>query len=151
MTPVELLAFLRRHRLAVQSTVSASGWPESAVVGFAVSDRFEIIFDTLDSTRKLANIRHDPRIALVIGWDDEQTIQLEGVADEPEGQDLARLKSVYFEVYPDGVDRQQWKGISYVRVRPRWIRYSDFRVPSRIVEWSDDPGAGQSPPPWAGR
>jgi len=151
MTPQDLLAFLRSHRLAVQASVSSDGHAQAAVVGFAVSDRFEIVFDTLGSTRKMTNLRRNPRIAVVIGWDDEQTVQIEGVADEPTGAELARLKSVYFEAYPDGVERQKWPGITYVRVQPNWMRYSDFRAPSRIVEWSDGPSADQHPPPWRAR
>lgn len=135
MTSVELLVFLRHHRLAVQSSVAAIGQPQAAIVGFAVSDQFEIVFDTVDSTRKAANLRRDPRVALVIGWDEEQTVQIEGIADEPVGEELERLKRVYFEVYPDGVQRQQWPGITYFRVHPSWIRYSDYRVSPNILEW----------------
>ena len=85
---------------------------------------------------------------MVIGWEDEQTVQIEGVADEPTGPELARLKAVYFEAYPDGVDREKWPGITYVRVRPQWMRYSDFRTPSRIVEWSDEASRDALPAPW---
>ena len=134
MNRAELLVFLRRHRICVQASTSASGAPQAAVVGFAVSDDLEIIFETIGTTRKAANLRRDPRIALVVGWDEEQTIQIEGLADEPAGDDLARLKHVYFGVYPDGVDRQAWKEITYVRVRPTWARYSDFRPGGRVVE-----------------
>ena len=134
MNVTELLAFLRRHRICVQASVSPSGAPQAAVVGFAVSDDLEIVFDTVGTTRKMSNLRQDPRVALVIGWDDEQTLQIEGVADEPQGADLARLKAVYFEVYPDGVERQAWKDITYVRVRPTWARYSDFRPGGSIIE-----------------
>jgi hypothetical protein len=148
MTPSELLAFLRAHRLAVQASVSGDSGVQAAVVGFAVSDRFEVVFDTLGSTRKMSNLRRNPGIAVVIGWDEEQTVQIEGVADEPTGQELARLKVVYFEAYPDGVERQQWPGITYVRVRPRWMRYSDFRTPSRIVEWSENAAPDQPRAPW---
>ena len=148
MTPQELLAFLRSHRLAVQASVSAADGAQAAVVGFAVSDRFEVIFDSLGSTRKVMNLRRNPRIAVVIGWEDEQTVQIEGVADEPTGPELARLKAVYFEAYPDGVDREKWPGITYVRVRPQWMRYSDFRTPSRIVEWSDEASRDALPAPW---
>ncbi len=148
MTPQELLAFLRSHRLAVQASVSAPDGAQAAVVGFAVSDRFEVIFDSLGSTRKVMNLRRNPRIAVVIGWDDEQTVQIEGVADEPTGPELARLKAVYFEAFPDGVDREKWPGNTYVRVRPQWMRYSDFRTPSRIVEWSDEASRDQPPAPW---
>ena len=138
MTREELLAFLRRHRLCVQSSVSASGTPQSAVVGFAVSDRLEIVFDTSGTSRKAANLRRDPRVAIVVGWEDEQTVQLQGTADEPRGEDLARLKAVYFRAFPDGVDRQSWKDITYVRVTPTWARYSDFRAGREVVvEWTE--------------
>jgi hypothetical protein len=99
-----------------------------------VSDRLEFVFDTLSTSRKAKNLARNPRVALVVGWDDEQTAQIEGVADEPTGAALEELKRVYFEVYPDGVERQSWPGITYVRVRPTWVRYSDFRPASaRIV------------------
>jgi nitroimidazol reductase NimA-like FMN-containing flavoprotein (pyridoxamine 5'-phosphate oxidase superfamily) len=130
----ELLAFLRRHRLCVQASVSSAGAPQAAVIGYGVSDDLEVVFDTLGTSRKMANLRRDPRIALVVGWDEEQTVQLEGVADEPKGAELERLKAVYFDAYPDGPERQTWIGITYVRVRPTWIRYSDFRSGGGIVE-----------------
>jgi hypothetical protein len=130
----ELVAFLRRHRLCVQASVSSSGAPQAAVVGFAVSDDLEIVFDTIGTSRKMQNLRRDPRIALVVGWDDEQTAQIEGVADEPTGAELDRIKAVYFAAWPDGVERQAWKDITYVRVKPTWARYSDFRPNGSIVE-----------------
>jgi hypothetical protein len=130
-----LLEFLRRHRLCVQASVAAEGAPQAAVVGYAVSDRLELIFDTLASTRKYGNLRRDPRIALVVGWDGEQTLQLEGVADEPSGADLARLKQLYLAAFPDGVERESWPGISYLRVCPHWARFSDFGPGGSIVEF----------------
>ena len=134
MNRAELLAFLRRHRYAVQATTAADGSPQAAVVGIAVTDALEIVFDTLDTTRKLQNIRKDPRIALVIGWDEQQTAQLEGVADEPTDDELLRLKRVYFDAFPDSPEREQWPGISYVRVRVSWARYSDFRPGGAVVQ-----------------
>src|SRR5262252_9352495 len=118
MTRAELLAFLRRHKLAVVSTVAAGGAPQAAVVGVAFTDDLEIVFDTVGDTRKAANLRRDARVAVVVGWDEEQTAQLEGVADEPSGEELTRLQRIYLQVYPDGAERQSWKGITYVRVRP---------------------------------
>jgi general stress protein 26 len=135
MTRAELLTFLRRHRLAVQATTGPNGAPQAAVIGFAVSDALEIVFDTLDSTRKFHNLCADPRIALVIGWDDARCAQIEGVADVPVGAELERLKQCYFVAYPDGRDRLAWPGITHVRVRPTWVRFSDFTSePPRIVE-----------------
>lgn len=129
-----LIEFLRRHKLAVEATVAAGGAPQAAVVGIGVTDRLEIVFDTVD-TRKLANLRRDPRVALVIGWDQGITAQIEGLADEPSGADGERIRAAYFAAYPDGVDRLAWNGITHVRVRPTWVRYSDFTVtPPEIVE-----------------
>lgn len=134
MNRAELLAFLRRHRICAQASVSSAGAPQAAVVGFGVSDELEIVFDTLTTTRKLQNLRRDPRVALVVGWDDEQTAQIEGVADEPAGVELERLKRVYLAAYPDGVEREKWPNITWVRVRPTWVRFSDFRPGGSVVE-----------------
>jgi pyridoxine/pyridoxamine 5'-phosphate oxidase len=138
MTRNELLSFLRQHRLGVLSTVSPTGEPEAAVVGIALTDDLEIIFDTLDTTRKTVNLRRSPKIAFVIGWDGEITVQFEGIADEPIGVELDRLKEAYFAVYPDGRARQAWKGITYFRVRPHWVRYSDFNPPGKIIELTEN-------------
>lgn len=134
MTRAELLALLRKHRLAVVSTVH-DGAPQAAVVGIAVTDDLEIIFDTLTTSRKYQNLTADPRAAAVIGWDAEQTIQYEGVADFPTGAELAACKQVYFAAWPDGPTRETWPDIGYVRIRLRWVRFSDFgAVPPRIEE-----------------
>src|SRR5690606_26152717 len=113
MTRSELLAFMRKHRLCIQATVSSDGMPQAAVVGYAVTDDLEIVFDTASTTRKVKNLRNNPRMAIVIGWDEERTLQLEGIADEPGADELPRLKRVYFEAYPDGVERQSWQNITY--------------------------------------
>jgi len=142
VTPRDLLQFLQSHRLAVQTSVSASGTPQAAVVGIAVSDRFEIVFDTLASTRKAVNLRANPKAALVVGGltnGDERTAQIEGLADEPSGAELERLTRVYYDVYPDGPSRLSWDGLIYVRVRPAWIRFSDYNQgPPLIVEFTED-------------
>ena len=139
MTRADLLAFLRTHSLAVEASVSPAGAPQAAVVGFVVSDDLEIFFDTLERTRKAENLKRNPQIALVIGGlapGDERTVQYQGVADEPRGADLERLKELYFARFPDGRERQSWPGLIYVRARPTWVRYSDFnRAPPEIVEF----------------
>lgn len=140
ISPRDLLQFLQGQRLAVQTSVSASGMPQAAVVGIAVSERFEIVFDTLAATRKAVNLRRNPKAALVVGGliaGDERTAQIEGIADEPAGEELERLKRVYYDVYPDGPSRLTWNGLIYVRVRPIWIRYSDFNQgPPLIAEFT---------------
>ena len=136
MNPSAILAFMRRHRVAVQASVSAAGSAQAAVVGIAVTDRFEIVFDSLGSSRKAQNLRGNPKIAFVIGGladGEERTVQYEGLADEPTGEELERVKQAYYEVYPDGRSRLAWPGLTYVRVKPAWIRYSDFSVASPMI------------------
>jgi Pyridoxamine 5'-phosphate oxidase len=136
----DLLAFMRRYRLGVQASIAGDSAPQAAVVGIAITDRFEIVFDTLESTRKLQNLRRNPRIAFVIGGvtvGEERTVQYEGIADEPSGGELEALKAIYYAAYPDGPSRLAWPGLTYVRVVPRWIRYSDFSAnPPLIVEFA---------------
>lgn len=139
MTTAELLAFMRANRLAVQASVSAATAAQAAVVGIAVTDAFELVFDTLDSTRKVTNLRTNPRLAFVIGGTmpgDERTVQYEGLADEPAGPERDRIRAAYFSAWPDGPARAKWPGIVYVRVRPTWIRYSDFnQTPPVVIEF----------------
>ena len=139
MTPAQLLQFMRSHRLAVEASVSPASGAQAAVVGIAITNDFEVIFDTVETTRKARNLRDNPKIALVIGgWlqGDERTVQYEGVADEPRGRELERIKQAYFDVWPDGRIRQTWPGLIYIRARPTWIRYSDYNHdPAEIVEF----------------
>jgi hypothetical protein len=148
MTRSEVLQFLRGYSLAVQASVSPSLAPQSAVVGFVVSEDFEIAFDTLATTRKVANLRQNPKIAFVIGGltpGDERSVQYEGIADEPEGAELERLKEQYFTRFPDGRTRQSWRGLVYLRARPTWLRYSDYnQSPPVVVEFEFDESSGSS-------
>jgi pyridoxine/pyridoxamine 5'-phosphate oxidase len=137
MTKEELFGFMAAHRLGVLGSVSPEGEPQSALVGIAVTEELEIVFDTLTTTRKYRNLMADSRACFAIGWEGEQTVQFEGEAFVPEGSELNRYKSVYFATWPDGPARQSWPGIVYFVVRPRWIRYSDFdRRPPLIEEQS---------------
>jgi pyridoxine/pyridoxamine 5'-phosphate oxidase len=140
----ELVEFMRANPLATVATISADGGPEAATVGVAVSDRLELVFDTLDTSRKFLNVKGEPRIAAVFGAagayrsgkHDERTLQYEGFADIPGGDELKRAQEdIYFKQFPDGRSRMKWAHVAYVRVTPAWIRYSDYNAsPPRILE-----------------
>ncbi len=123
----DVVDFMRTQKHGVVATVTDSGEPQAAVVGYAVSDALELVFDTLGDTRKAGNLRKRPRLALTM-WDEPKarTVQYEGVADEPKGKELERCKELYFASFPDGREREQWPGITWFRVKPRWVRHSDF-------------------------
>lgn len=131
---------MRDERYAVQASVASNGAPQAAVVGVVVTDAFEIVFDTLADARKTINMRGHPPIALVFGATQStatRTIQVEGVADEPAGDELERLLDLYFTAFPDGMQRRRTRALTYFRVRPQWIRCSDYStVPPTIVEFT---------------
>ena len=136
MNDAELLSYLRSHRYAVESSVSPNGAPQSALVGIAISERLEIIFDALASNRKVANLKANPRVAFVVGgWvpGHERTIQYEGVIAFPFGEELERIKRIYFQAFPEGVKRQGWEGITYAVAKPLWVRVSDFNANPPVV------------------
>jgi hypothetical protein len=135
MTAADLYDFIAKEKLGVLSSLSPEDTVQSALVGIAVTPKLEIIFDTLDSTRKFRNLRHQPRCAFVIGWAREITVQYEGEAWLPVGPELERYRQIYFSTWPDGPTRLTWPGLTHIVVSPSWVRYSDFdQRPPQIEE-----------------
>lgn len=133
-TLAEVRAFIDSCGLGVLGTFSASGVPQTAVMGIAVSPDLEIIFDTLTTTRKYANLKAHPQCSISI-WKGEFAVQYEGVAEELSGEDRTRYLDIYFQKMPDGRDRLSWPGITHFVVRPTWVRLSDYNVrPPRIEQ-----------------
>ncbi len=126
MTHHDLYRFIDQHRLTVLATVSPSGAPEAALMGFAVSEQLEIVFDTVKTARKYPNLKANPKVAFVFGLEGAITLQYEGEAEEPSGEELRRYQDIYFRKLPDGPNRLTWPGITYFKVRPAWIRYCDY-------------------------
>jgi general stress protein 26 len=128
--------FINQQKLGVVSTVNLLNKPEAAVVGIAVSVNLEIIFDTVKTSRKYQNILHNPNVALAAGWDEEVTVQYEGIAEILGTSDEAdNLREVYFRAFPAGRERAEtWPGLVHVKVSPKWIRYSNFNEPQVIEE-----------------
>jgi PPOX class probable F420-dependent enzyme len=123
----ELVSFVRARGLGVVATTGPTGSPEAALVGIAASDEGELIFDTSTRSRKLANLSSRPRVALVVGWDDEVTLQVEGDAEVVGGDDFGRCLAAYVAQYPDGAERARDPQIVLIRVQPMWGRLSDYR------------------------
>jgi len=135
MTKGFVYNFIKQHALAVIATLSDDQKPEAALVGFAISEDLEIVFDTVKTSRKYQNLLQNTFVAAVIGWDNETTVQYEGVATELNGPDADHYREIYFEVYPDGRERAKtWAGLVHFKVTPKWIRYSSFNDPPVVEE-----------------
>ena len=122
----DLYRFMKQHRYGVVSSIAADGSSQSALVGISVTPELCIVFDTLRTTRKYANLIRNPRCSIVVGWSGEQTVQFEGIAEEPSGDDLRGFQAAYFEIWPDGRARMSWPNLTYLVAHPRWLRYSDY-------------------------
>jgi general stress protein 26 len=141
MIKPSLHTFMAEHRYGVVSSISPKGTPQSALVGIAVTDQLEIVFDTLRSTRKYENLKARPACSVVLGFPGEKTLQLEGKAMEPDGAERTRYQEAYFLTWPDGRDRLGWTGMTHLVVRPTWIRFSDFDQRPPFIEEIWCPGS----------
>jgi hypothetical protein len=57
--------------------------------------------------------------------------------DDDHGAERERILQLYLARFPDGRERLAWPGVIHIRVRPIWIRYSNFNLnPPEFVELS---------------
>jgi hypothetical protein len=138
LTRIELLDYMRRHRLAVLSSIGSQGEPQTALIGIAVSPMYEVIFDTVTNSRKHANLLRDARASLVFAGPAGKTLQLEGIARPVpvSGTEDADLRSIYYDAWPDGRGRLSWRPkLAYWCIAPHWARYSDFEGGPLVQEF----------------
>jgi general stress protein 26 len=119
-TKNKILEFLKTHQDGVVSTVSPEGHPEAATVGFSETEDLEIIFGTNRSSRKYRNIQHNPRVAVVIGFSGDITVQYEGVARELAEPELSQRLEAHFVKVPSARNYQA-PDQTYFVIDPAWI------------------------------
>ncbi|WP_448003416.1 pyridoxamine 5'-phosphate oxidase family protein [Agromyces bauzanensis] len=129
----QLIEYVRSQRWGVVSTLGTDGRPQAAHLAIAATGRGELAFDAKPESRKIANLRRDPRIAVVVGGADGTTLQCEGIADFPEGDDLLRCVDAYLERFPEFAESIRSGTVVVVRVTPTWARYGDYRTESPIL------------------
>jgi pyridoxine/pyridoxamine 5'-phosphate oxidase len=132
LSPAEFVTFVRTARLAVVATTSPEGTPEAALVEIAVTDDGALLFDTKSGTRKVANISHQPRVAIVVGWNDSVSVQVEGPAEILAGTDRTDAAAVFESQFPGS--RALADGFALIRVKPDWLCYYDARPESFEIE-----------------
>lgn len=127
LTSERIYEFLSGRNLAVISTVSTPGLPEAALINYGVTRDLELVLATLQTSRKFANLLLNSHAALVMGWEKEcETCQYEGIVDRPDELALPALLETYFAARPEGLSHRGWPDLTYLRVRPRWIRLSKY-------------------------
>ena len=110
MTRDDIRGYAKAHRLAVLASTAADGSPQAAIIGVAVTDDLELIFDTLNTSRKYANLKARPaRRARARRRRADAAVSghRRGAFG---GEALARCKPLYFAVWPDGPAREGLPG-----------------------------------------
>jgi pyridoxine/pyridoxamine 5'-phosphate oxidase len=126
--------FIKSRSLAVITTVNEKAMPEAALIGIAVTPKLEIIFDTANISRKHPNLLQNPAVALVIGWDNDITLQYEGLATQLSDHD-DQYKQLYFDTIKGARERSHTlHGIVHFKISPHWIRYCNYNPPVMIKE-----------------
>lgn len=122
----KILDFMKKHTLAVVATVDRMGKPQAAVVGFGELADLTIIINTLKTSRKYENLQHEQRVAIVIGWDESITLQIDALGEELRGEALEAAKNAYFAKNEHARKLEAKPGIAFFALKPMWIRYSDL-------------------------
>jgi hypothetical protein len=145
MAPADLRAFLRAQQWAIEATVTVLGVPQAAVIDVAITDSLELIFDTLTTPRKhtTSSTTHGLHLLLV---------RVTHVRRRLRAWQIAQMALTwsgfenYLAQFADGRERTKLPTIANWRVRPTWIRFSDFNAdPPVIIEWKADHLANGNP------
>ena len=119
----DFVEFVRAAGMGVVATASPSGEPEAALVEIAVSDSGELIFDTPAGARKLTNIERNDRVAVVIGWNEGVSVQVEGTARIVNEYERLRYERIYASQFPGS--RVTLPSFAVAVVTPGWVRRYD--------------------------
>lgn len=136
MTIDFLYHFIGKQKYGVLSTVSPDNTPESAYVGYVVTNDLKIFVDTVSDSRKYRNILQNATVSFVIVHENNITVQYEGIAKITTDNVPDSLLQLYFDSFPEGKYRNEnWKDIVYLLIEPTWIRYSDY---TKIIPQIDE-------------
>lgn len=134
----KLRRFILEHKIAVLATVDQYSLPEAAVVGFSMGENFEIYFGTSLDTRKFENIRKNPRVALVIGWDKGKTVQYEGEATELSEEEVLNYQQTALSDVPSIAKYVHRHETVFYKVKPKMIKYTDVSThPWEVFELAE--------------
>ncbi|MGW4395701.1 pyridoxamine 5'-phosphate oxidase family protein [Amycolatopsis nivea] len=129
----DFTSFVRANPLGVVATTTANGRPEAALVSFAVTPDGSLLFNAHLISRKVTNLRANPRTAAVIGCTGTISVQVEGEAVIESGTSRRDAAQVYLEQFPGS--RALDEAFALIRLTPDWLRSYDASVePPRVSE-----------------
>ena len=133
METEELVAFMRTRGMAVVATPNAEGCQAAALVGWPPPSSGSSCSTPNAPRARTRTCRGVHRVAVVVGWDERQTVPVEGVAHQPTGEDRERCASAHPTQRPGGAARTEDPSRALIRITPGWVRATDFRPGSAGV------------------
>ncbi len=134
MNKNDIYEFLKSRDLCILSTISGNK-PQSALMGFGVSEDLDFVFGTSNKSRKYKNILDNNDVSIVVGFTDGKTIQCEGVVELLEGDELNKYKDVYFTLRPSVKKYESLPDQVYFKVKLNWLRYTNVtKHPWDVIE-----------------
>ena len=135
MTFAELEALLQRQRTAVVTTSRRDGRPQMSLVGVG-SFEGGLAFTTQGKSAKAANLRRDPRCAILVSQPDwrgyavlDGDVELRGPASADSEGLRGELRRVYREIA--GNEHSDWADYDRAMVEQR--RYIVILRPGRLI------------------
>ncbi|MEK7612646.1 MAG: pyridoxamine 5'-phosphate oxidase family protein [Patescibacteria group bacterium] len=131
---LDALAFLKRHKTGVLSTIPGQYQVHGSMVYYVADDYFNIYILTLITTRKFKAIQAHPQVAFTVSTPDmPQTLQIEGMAmDISLDEEAAKKKEELLAVLNSNpwfygpITKLDPVETVVVWIRPTWIRWADY-------------------------
>lgn len=127
----------KEEKLCVLATVAKDNTPECAVVGYAAKEDGTIVINTNRNTRKVANLKGNNTIAIVIGWNfAERNVQYEGTATiiDRDHDECASLEEFFFTTNPKARKFESPDTI-FIRIKPTWVKMIDLTGDPKTEEF----------------
>ncbi len=130
--------FLQENPVAVLATVDNAKQPHGSVIYFHVDDNFTVTFTTKHDTKKHENLKHSPKVMLVVFEAASQTVvqisgEAEALTDKADINDVfthalaASMRTSMAGLPP--ISKLQAGNYSAYRVSPTEIRMAVFARP----------------------
>ncbi len=121
---------LTANLMTIISTVSESGQPQSALIGFAEDESGSLYFQTKESSRKAANLQLSNKVSFVIGWDVASltTLQYQGNAERVTSEtEISAFKQRFIDKKSPAAQYLENPDVQFYKVTPTWLRYSNYK------------------------
>ena len=130
----QILDYIKTQRIGVLAVEMLDGSPHAATVHFAYAeDPLIFYFETYREYPKAEALfgRDSSRASFVIGSDESnmKTLQLDGIVELINPEEKPVYDSVYFEKFPNKLEKSKDPKFVFFKFTPTWWRFTDWTQP----------------------